>query len=551
LYVNPPHILNLKSWKFSLKILTPLSDIIALITIRRESGAFMTFNSILFEKPESNINEETVEVPLFFVDLNLDQIIETITDKKKEYNLKPFFYTPLKDMNTIKYRQAIMRDLENKDLYGYINSFARKMSIMRKHLVYADKLFYKYQKEEWFLGAVEIYCEAINSLVQDLSLANLKSSGLIAFREYIINYSKAEAFMDLQEETKKLRADLATVKYSILIKGNSIKVQDYNGEVDYSIQVQKTFEKFRQGAVKDYQIETSDHPVMNDIEMKIMDIVGKLYPEIFLNLDNYPKSNSDFVDETLGVFDREIQFYMGYLEYLKRFREGGLKFCYPEISSLSKEICNYEGFDIALANKLIKGKTPVICNDFYLKGKERIFVISGPNQGGKTTFARSFGQMHYLASLGCLVPGREAKLFLFDSLFTHFETEENMENLSGKLQDDLIRIHDIINQATPSSIIIMNEIFTSTTLKDAIYLGKSILDKIIELDLLCVCVTFLDELSSIGGQTVSLVSTIVPENKAVRTYKIVRKPADGLSYAVSIAEKYGLTYACLKERMKL
>jgi DNA mismatch repair protein MutS len=71
----------------------------------------MVFYSILFEKAKGDIKKETPEAPVFFADLNLDQIIDAITTGKEEYDLKPFFYTSLKDVDAIKYRQEIMRDL--------------------------------------------------------------------------------------------------------------------------------------------------------------------------------------------------------------------------------------------------------------------------------------------------------------------------------------------------------------------------------------------------------------------------------------------------------
>src|SRR5262249_48814959 len=159
--------------------------------------------------------------------------------------------------------------------------------------------------------------------------------------------------------------------------------------------------------------------------------------------------------ETIRRFDREVQVYLAYLSYIGPLKAEGLPFCYPRVSARAKDVDVSSGFDLALAAKLTAESRPVICNDVSLTSPERILVGSGPNSAGKPTYAGMFGQLHHLASLGLPVPGRHARLFLADQIFTHFEREEDIATLRGKFEDELVRIRDILGQATGQSVLVM------------------------------------------------------------------------------------------------
>lgn len=440
-------------------------------TATRPTVSAVTSPSILFVNGENEMPRLTLVAPACFADLNLDQIVEAITAGREEYDLKPFFYTPLTTVDALQYRHEVLRDLESDELLGSVGRFAHLMREIRKYALQADKLRVAHQKERWILDAVQLYDRAVRSLAEDLDAANVQSRGLSEFRDYLVAYLQSSSYVSMVEEAARLIRELSAIRYCVQIRGNRVQVTPYESEIDYGAEVESTFEKFKQGGVAGHLVAFPNWVEMNHVEADILSFVASLNPDTFHAVASFCAQHSSYVDRAIASFDREIQFYVAYRAYTDIFVSAGLPVCYPEVVDRSTALSAHAVFDLALATKLIPTRREVVCNDFALVGAERILVVSGANQGGKTTFARAFGQVHYLAALGCTVPGRDAHLTLFDDLLTHFEKEEDLHGLSGKLEDDLLRIRDILDRATERSIVIMNEIFTSTTLDDAVFLA--------------------------------------------------------------------------------
>jgi DNA mismatch repair protein MutS len=489
------------------------------------------------------------EPPAFFADLHLDRLVEVLVANREEYELQPLYWAPVHDVATVLYRQEVSRDLEVPQISRSVRSFAEDMSRARSYLRGMAQLQGTHYRQGWFLEAAEHYCRAVSTLGTAMTHLPFRARAFARLRDFLSTYTTSAKFTSFTQQVQQLRAELSNVRYSLLVKGTRVTVGSYEGEPGYSQEIEDAFARFRQGGVEDFRTTYKNQRDANHVHALVLQRVARLYPGIFGRLHALYERRDELADLTVRTFDREVQFYLAYLELVHRSRETGLPFCYPEIRPSLDGADIREGFDLPLALKAAKDGTAIVCNDACLEGPQRVLVVTGPNQGGKTTYSRMFGQLHFLAGLGVPVPARRARIGLPDCIFTHFERRERLETLTGKLDDELVRARDIVARAGPDSVVVMNESFSSTTAADALFIGKRVLRQLFAKRALCAYVTFLDELASQGGTTVSMVAAVLPEDPSVRTFKLVQKPADGRAYAMALARKHGLTYEALRKRV--
>ncbi|MBQ9156335.1 MAG: hypothetical protein IJ137_06115, partial [Eubacterium sp.] len=344
---------------------------------------------------------------------------------------------------------------------------------------------------------------------------------------------------------------LSRITYQICVRDNHISIRkaDFSqtGISDLEEELNRFFGQFI-GSKAEFPVTDRDGWDPDPVEAEIIKGLVRLFPEEFQGLFSLVRDRNQFVPEELIRYHEDLGFYTVWLEYIMPKQEQGLSFCFPMITDRSESFMASNCFDLILADQMLKEGRQAIRNNLILKPEEHIMVLTGPNQGGKTTFVRMLGQLFYLGALGVPVPGTVVRMFLPDHIYTHFERQEMQSSQSGKLRDDIIRIYDILKEATDRSLILINEMFASTTLADAAWLGRKILKQISQIGAICLYVTFINELSSFLPGTVSLISEI-GEDMEERTYKISRARADGKAYARSMAEKYSLTRESIRERI--
>jgi DNA mismatch repair ATPase MutS len=505
----------------------------------------MGFESILGEKKPKKIRPDDIIMPSFFVDLNLDQITQDIMEEQKLYDLRRFYYFKAEDQDEINYRMDVLRELEKEHLRKSVENFALGMRNAREYLGYSMKTDHLVQKQKWKLDAMETYLSSVTRLYEALMKETLSSRGFLLLREWLTGYVSGQDYSNMKDDCSQLMDQFKQLRYSVRIERDKVIIEQEYQEEDYCRELLETFQ-VKSDMEHVYMQNPFGTNELSALETQILDVLQKLYGEVFQNLKNFDQKYSNFLSEVLNDLEHEVWFYLAFLSYRTKMEQDHYHFCYP---ILTKEFHIKEAYDLALAKKNAMAQKPVIYNDCYYQEEERFLVITGPNQGGKTTYARALGQILYFASLGLLVPAREARFPVFDIILTHFAVEESINNGAGKLKEELVRLKQMMSKVTERSFVIINEIFTSAASYDSFIMGKRVLDFFMDRRCLGVYVTHIYELTNQDTRIVSMVAALREDNSNVRSFRIVRKPADGISYADTIVSKYQLSYQQVKERL--
>ncbi|UQX09750.1 MutS-related protein [Candidatus Mycobacterium methanotrophicum] len=453
-----------------------------------------SFTSILFPGPQAEPDIDAA--PDCFADLHLDEIVAAATIGDINEHLKKFFHAPLHEISTIDYRHRLFHDLEREQTREPIQRFVDGIRTTRREVSRAAKLWHPLQQQGWLAHAVESCCGAITQLRDGLTGVELASQGLQSFFDHVVDYTDSDTFRKLTADTAALHTQLHEVRYTVHIQGLRVHVEKFKDQSDYSVEVVQTFDRFATEVRDDYRVPFENYPDMNHVEEQILECVAKLYPETFSLLAAYCDCNEHFIEPTIARFEREVRCYLAYLEFVHRLGSAGLAFTYPEVTAEPGSLSVENGFDLALAVKSVAADKPVIANDFHLSDVERVLVVTGPNQGGKTTFARTIGQCVYLASLGCPIPARHASVMLPDRIYTHFERQGTLATLHGKFDEELARMNAIADGITPTSLLLCNESFASTNEREGSEIARGIVYAMIESGVKVIYVTHLYDLAS-------------------------------------------------------
>lgn len=478
--------------------------------------------------------------PPGFADLHLEVALEGAGAFQRAV-----WCAPPSELATVIYRQEVVAELREPGFRDAATRLVAAIGRARQSLDAFRKAPYRVPAELQLAAVIARYATVIGEVASDLDGLRPSAAGLRDLTGHLAGYVAGREFRELAESTVLARIRQETIELGT--RSGTVWADREAGRPGWGEQIERTFSRFREPGQQVEPDWSRPRRYLNHVEAQAIGLLAGLFPELFAELHGFVGAHSDFLPATLERLAEELRFYLDFLTLMDDLSARGVAWCLPQLSPECAAPVRVAGMvDLALA---IGSDQAPVANDLTLAGGEQVAFVTGPNQGGKTTFARGFGEFAYLAGLGLPVPARRAALPWFRPVLTHFPAPDDPDHDRGGLADELHRLHAVMAAAGPHTLLIFNELFSATSAADALQLSARVVEQIRRLGCRVIWVTFLEELVLETAGAVSLVGQVEPGDVTRPAFRFLPQPPGGRSHAVALAARHGLSSADLAERL--
>jgi DNA mismatch repair ATPase MutS len=455
-------------------------------------------------------------------DLGLKPILNAMSsgDDYLYKNIMNYILSNINSVDEILYRQDILKDfIKNNDMAERIYNNASEFIdlIRRNYLWFSDSLSFNAS-----IGIITDFIKYINELRKIfLEYNNFSSNGLKKFYNVIFNDFGTD-YMDI------IKNYLVKLNFNDGIE-MSVSLGPWNSRKNYRLNKPYTGNSIRKFIEKSIERHYTYVLAERDINgaQEVSDIKNRALKKTSFIITNAAKNIMEFYNDIKS----ESGFYLSAVNLFNKIGLKNGKICFPV--PLNDMKTSFNGlYDLGL---FLSTESKVITND--INSDAELFIITGTNRGGKTTFLRSIGQAQILMQSGLFVPAESFSANIVSGIYTHFKHEEDKSLDKGKFDDELSKMDDIVKHLMAKSMILFNESFSSTNTREGSEIAMGITRALIENGIKIFFVTHLYEFASsvyneINGKSMFLITERT--NDGGHTFKIIPGEPSETGYGMDL-----------------
>ena len=452
-------------------------------------------------------------------DLQLEELVANQIISQKEYEVLcseiPFLPS---DREVIVFRQEILKDLA--DNASFIRSYVDFCSSLRDNV--PGKRVNIWESGEPVYKKLQEHVDILRINYLAVCSANLKA----VFRSKTL--AGLAEFVEGEECKTRLQEIIALLEAFLDAGAVSFTVKYTYGQVMESVKVQQLFPENRyvmkeKGILKRKTVDL-EQLISAEGNLILRNNLNEIYAKTVVKLcDVASRLNGVFVSAFKRA-EQDLMYYQAGIKILNLYRSLGVPVCVPGIKAgYEGHISCFNLYPVRLLARCSKSHVPgcslEIQGNDYGNDKGRISIITGSNSGGKTTFLQALGTAQLFAQLGFCVPARSFQVCAAPYIGSLFANAEDICTIHGKLEQELVEIREAAEHLKAGSLILMNEIMSTTSEEEGTNLMAEVLRAFSRTHSNVIFVTHLSRLADLAQKG----ELLLEEGESAVNYVAVRR----------------------------